>query len=145
MGAPRTGLAGLADAMTVALVDPRALTERAIEHVRHRADAKNLGIHLDCECPRVWLRAAAFSEALCDLLERAVTVSRQGCRVTVKIRGAADGGVVWQIQDVSNGAPSGAVDVLRARNIIEGQGADLCLESAPGVGTTATIMLPGRR
>ncbi len=150
---------------TLALVDPRALTESVCARVRERADAKQVGIVIYCSCERVWLRTVAFAEALYDLLDNAVAVSRRGHPVIIDIRDSPAGDVFWEIHDAGDGmpedpdqepsAPSGvrlrdasrtsSHESSHARAIVEDHGGQLRFESTIGVGTTASVWLPARR
>ncbi len=162
MGTPRAKPLGPSGSPALALVDPRLLTENVCKRLRELADAKDVDIVVYSSCQRAWLRVGAFAEALHDLIANAVSASRRGYPVVVDIRETRDGDLIWQIQDAGNGlqteldepsAPSGirlcgsrkTSGVSHARAIIADQGGELRFESALGVGTTASIFLPGRR
>jgi signal transduction histidine kinase len=147
---------------TFALLDARELAQQVCERVRDRAEAKDVDVVLHCACSRVWVQPNAFQEALYELLANALQVTRRGYPAIIDVRETGDGGVLWQIQDSGEGMPERApaesgrlphpaelggrgLGVAFSRAVVEGHGGTLRFESAPGVGTTASIWLPGKR
>ncbi len=140
-------------------IEARELARRVLERVRERADANDVDVVLHCTCGRVWVEPRSFEEALYELLDNAVQATRRGYPVIVDVRDTGEGDVLWQIQDAGEGMseqvlaglgrPSGAAGqggrgVALASAVIEGHGGLLRFESAPGVGTTASVWLRGR-
>jgi len=143
-------------------VDARDLARNVRERVRVQAVAKSSYIFVDCTCGRVWVQPAAFSEALYELLDNAVRVTRGCYPVIIDVRDTAEGDVLWQVQDAGEGmsdralaelgqsphatwAEGSARGVAFAWAVIERHGGLLRFESTRGVGTTASIWLPGAR
>lgn len=140
-------------------VDAREVAEQVVGRVRHRADAKDVDVVVHCTCARVSLQAQAFGHALYELLDNAVQATRRGYPVMIDIRETGEGDVLWQIQDAGEGmseqvlahlgqpsagaAPGSGLGVALAWALIEMHGGLLRFESAPGVGSTASIWLPG--
>lgn len=126
------------------------------EHVRDHAETKHLALDLHCECDCVWVEPRTFSRALYELVENAVEASRRGAHVTIDAHEMSEGDALWQVHDIGRGMSEHGLAALGARTkmgfgrgvalawaIIEKHGGLLRFESAPGVGTTATIWLPG--
>jgi len=141
-------------------VDPRALALPARARVSDRARTKDVEVVIQCACSWVWVEPDAFCEALYELLDNAVRAARPGSAVMVDVRETADGDVLWQVQDSGEGMSCQALaqlgppiptarpgvlglGVALAWGVIEAHGGLLRFESAPGVGTTASIWLPG--
>ena len=142
-------------------VDPDALTRAVRDRVQDLADGRDVDVVVHCTCGPVLVEPEAFSEALYQLLENAVRETRRGHPVMVDVRHGGDG-VLWHVQDAGQGMP--VQDVARlgqltdvawpegrglglalAWAVVEEHGGTLRFESAPGVGTTATIWLPPHR
>jgi PAS domain S-box-containing protein len=142
-------------------VDAHELAEQAHERVRDRAHDKCVEVHLYCTCPRVWVRVRPFADALFELLHNAVRAAATHCPVVVEVQDTNEGDVLWQIQDSGEGMPGRVLaelgqplrspwggfglGVALAWAVIERHGGLLRFESAPGVGTTTSIWLPGAR
>jgi PAS domain S-box-containing protein len=141
-------------------VGPRELIQRVLDRLWVRAEAKDIDLVVHCTCGPVWVQPEAFEEVIYELLDNAVRATPRGYPVIVDVRDTREGDVVWQIQDTGEGMaerglaqlgrppaagrPGGAGHgVARAWALIEGHGGSLRFESAPGVGTTASVWLPG--
>jgi PAS domain-containing protein len=139
-------------------IDAREVVERARERVRVHSDAKNVDVVAHCTCGPVRVQPEAFSDALYELLHNAVRAARRGHPVIVDVRDV-EGDVLWQVQDAGEGMVEGSLaklgklpetagpgsarlGIARAWAVVEAHGGLLRFESAPGVGTTATIWLP---
>jgi signal transduction histidine kinase len=85
----------------------------------------------------------SFADALGELLDDAVRATRRGHPVVVDVHETHEGAVLWQIQDVGEGYPEQGSGVALARVVAERHGGILRVESAPGVGTTVSVWLPG--
>ena len=144
---------------TFARVEPRDLIRGIVTRVRPHAEAKDVDVVVYCTSGPVWVEPRAFSDALFEVLDNAVRATRRGYPVFVHVRDTADGDVLWQIQDEGEGmterdlarlghAPDAAegrrLGVARAWALVEAHGGMLHFESAPRVGTTASIWLPAR-
>ena len=128
-------------------IDAKELTQRVLDRVRAHADAKDVDIVVYCTCGLVCVQPHAFSDALHELLHNAVRATRRGHPVIVDIRDVGEGDVLWQVQDAGEGRSERGLavpgqDVSIAQAVVEAHGGVLRFESAPGVGTTATIWLP---
>jgi PAS domain-containing protein len=152
-------------ASALVAVDARELTLEVRDRVRDRAAAKGTHLFVDCAwcaCIRVWVQPNAFSEALYELLANAVQVSREGFPVIVSVCNSNVGDVLWEIQDASEetaecavGEPGHPLEPSWQRRsglgvafpaaVIEQHGGSLRFESVPGIGTKASIWLPGLR
>jgi histidine kinase/DNA gyrase B/HSP90-like ATPase len=143
-------------------VEARELARQVRERLRVRAAEKNSHVFVDCTCGRVWVQPQAFSEALYELLDNAVRATRKCHPVIVDACDTAEGDVLWQVQDAGDGmsdrtlaelgqspqatwAEGSGNGVAFARAVIERHGGLLRFETASGVGTTASIWLPGAR
>jgi hypothetical protein len=150
---PRADSLGRAPSETLSFVDadPVALAREACTTLRERADAKGTDILVYCACRAVHVEPQTFCIVLHDLIENAIEATRRGHPVVVDIR-EIEGDVLWQIQDAGAGMGAGALanlgdsssgGVALAHAIVERHGGLLRFESAPGVGTTVSILLPG--
>lgn len=131
-------------------VDPASLTREACAPLCERANAKDTDILVYCACPTVRVEPRSFSIVLHDLIENAIDATRRGHPVVVDVRETGDD-VLWQIQDAGIGMRAGELarlgdssrgGVALAHAIVERHGGLLRFESAPGVGTTVSILLP---
>ena len=105
---------------------------------------------------RVDVRAAReFSDAIFHLLDNAIEATSPGSPVFVDARRLADGDILWQVVDTGRGMEPDALarlgdprvagpgrGVALANAVIQEHGGVLRFESAPRVGTTASIWLP---
>ena len=140
-------------------VNPQELVGQVCGRVRDFADTKDVDIVLDCICRQAYVHPQTFSEALYELLDNAVRATRRHHPVMVDVRNTSEGDVLWQIQDTGEGIPEKilaelgqplpaisevgpGLGVAFAWAVVEKHGGLLRFESAPGVGTTATIWLP---
>jgi hypothetical protein len=137
------------------------LAELARQLIRHRADQKDVGVVLRCTCRRVWVHRQAFVQALYELLDNAVQATPAQHCVIVDACEVGEGDMLWQILDrghgmhervladlgqppyVASGRTCG-LGVALAWAVVERHGGLLRFESAPAVGTTVSIWLPGR-
>jgi len=133
-------------------VDASELLRGVRERVRDSADAKDVDVLIYCTCGRIWAKLRALSEALYQLIANAVTATRKGFPVVVDARESSGGDVLFHIQDTGTGMPARTLaglglpsrrGVALAWAAVEQHGGLLRFESAPGVGTTATVWLPG--
>jgi signal transduction histidine kinase len=134
-------------------LDARALLEQVRERVRPDADAKDVDVLIYCTCGGICAQPTALSEALHQLLKNAIHATRKSHPVVVHARETREGDVLFEIQDTGEGMrphvlgrlarPGGTGrGVALAWAVVEQHGGLLRFESAPGVGTTATIWLP---
>lgn len=140
-------------------VDPRELVAPLFARFRRRADAKQVDLMQSCSLPSIRVKPQAFSRALSELIENALEASSSGHPVLIDMRETGDGDSLVQVQDVGCGMsratllgigeppsmsptrPAG-FGILMARSIIDDHRGVLHFDSAPGVGTTATVWLP---
>jgi hypothetical protein len=133
-------------------LDTKDLLHDVRDRVRGSADAKDVDVLIYCTCGRIWAKLRALSEALYQLLCNAIQATRKGYPVVVDARESKDGDVLFHIQDTGEGMrPQVLGDLGRhgdgtgvalAWEAIEQHGGLLRFESAPGVGTTATVWFP---
>jgi len=162
LGPTTEGQARKRDASSFALLDPRAIAQQVYERVRDLADAKDVDVIVHCACNRVWVQRNEFTEALYELVANAVQATRRGYPVVIDVSDTCEGDVLWQIQDAGRGTSERPLSKLRQplhaewqegsglgvafpTAVVENHGGILRFESAPGVGTTASILLPGQR
>lgn len=140
------------------VVASEALVRDVCARVRDRADAHDVDVVVYCTCGRVRVHVEAFSSALYELIARGVDASRRGHPVIVVVREMGSGNALWQIHDAGEGMTASSLAALhegvhhghnavangvtRAYASIEAQGGHLSFESACGVGTTATVLMP---
>jgi signal transduction histidine kinase len=144
------------------VLDAREITQRVCDRVRIHAEAKGVEVLMDCECSLVVVQPRAFAKALYALLDNAVQAANAGSAVRIEMREADEGDVLWQIQDAgagmgqrglaqlgrppdAAGPESWGLGVAIAWVIVERHGGMLRFESAPGIGTTASVWIPGVR
>lgn len=148
------------DDRSLGLIEAHALAHQARERVRKCADEKDVDVVIYCTCSPLWVQPQTFGEALYELLDNAVRATRRRHPVMVDVRNSSEGDVLWQIQDAGEGMSEQALAKLGkppqavaesglgvdfAWAVIEKHGGMLRFESAPGVGTTASIWLPAKR
>jgi signal transduction histidine kinase len=105
-----------------------------------------------CACGSIRVQSEMFSKALFNLLDNAIEATSSGHPVFIDASHTADGDLLWQIQDTGRGMdldmlarlgePHAGLGVALANAIIQQHGGMLRFESAPGVGTTASVWLP---
>lgn len=135
----------------------RAVLERAVQLAGDGAPVK---LELDEALPQVRWPAQATAQALCQLVRNAILASPQGAQVLLRAR-PHDFGVELQVIDrgrgiapellprvgepffTTRGGQGTGLGVFVARSLIEQLGGELRLDSKIGVGTTATLFLPG--
>jgi PAS domain S-box-containing protein len=151
-------------------IDPRTVVNAALRLVRPRADEAGIQLEFVDAVPGIALFAdeTALKRVLVNLLANAVKFSEMGTRVTIECRRNADDGMSFAVIDRGIGmapedipvalTPFQQVDIgLRrkyegtglglpiAKQLMELHGGSLTIESAQGVGTTVTVMLPASR
>ncbi len=151
-------------------VDLARLTREAVQMLAIRADAA--GITLACDTapdlPNVQGDERALRQILVNLLSNAVKFTPEKGRVTVFASRTSEGGVCFGVSD--NGIGIEADDLARVfenfgqgrhdaviadqgtglglpivKGLAQAHDGDITLESAPGRGTRATIVLPASR
>jgi signal transduction histidine kinase len=148
------------DAAGFASVDPSELAQDVRERIRFRTAARSKPVYvvIQCSCDRVWVKPHAFSQALYELLDNAVRATQVGYPVIVDASNTAEGNVLWQVRDSGTGMSErtlaelgqtspgvgAGVGVALTWYIVDCHGGLLHFESTQGVGTTASIWLPGR-
>jgi PAS domain S-box-containing protein len=151
-------------------VHPDDVVASALRLVRPRADEAGIGLDFDERAPGIAVMAdeTALKRVLVNLLTNAVKFSETGTRVAVCCRPTPEGGLAMAVIDHGIGmapeeipialTPFQQVDIgLRrkyegtglglpiAKELIELHGGELRIESARGVGTTVTMLLPRSR
>ena len=137
-------------------VDPREVIDDAFREVRGHALLAEVPLVAYCDCEDVWLKRRAFAGALVALLDNAIRASFTNHPVILDVREIEDGDVLWQIQDRGAGlSPEGVArlgepcriyqsGIRNADAVVQEHGGLLRFESARGVGTTVTVLLPSR-
>jgi signal transduction histidine kinase len=153
-----------------AAAEPAELCHRALRLVQDRA--ARAGIVLACELPgalpRLRVDPRKVKQILLNLLSNAIKFTPRGGRVELAAARRADGGFGFSVRDSGIGiAPEDQPTALAAFGQVDSQlnrkfdgtglglplsralanlhGGDLELESAPGQGTTVTVILPKER
>jgi PAS domain S-box-containing protein len=160
-----------ANSMTLneTVVRPKEVIRSALRLVRPRAEEAGIGLDFDEGSPDLAITAdnTALKRVLLNLLTNAVKFSEAGTRIAVHCA-ATDAGIALAVVDHGIGMapeeipialkPFQQVDIgLRrkyegtglglpiAKQLVELHGGELKIESARGVGTTVTILLPPSR
>lgn len=140
--------------------DARELVRQVRDRVRALTRSKNVDLLSQCTETPVWVQERPFATALSELVRNAIQASGREQSVLIEACDTGEGDVLWQIQDSGKGMSGRALahlgqqprSVRRARAglgveyawaVVEAHGGLLHFESALGVGTTATIWLPG--
>lgn len=148
----------------MAPLDVARVIERASAQVALDASARHIEIvrNVSPRLPRVSADAEQVHQVLLNLLFNAVAASRDGDRVVVEARpGDDDRAVLLTVRDHGEGI---APDILPrvfdpffttkedgtglglsiSHTIVHDHGGSIDIESAPGAGTTVTVLLPAR-
>ena len=150
--------------------DPTALISSAIRLMRPRADAALVRIDFDNPAHGVRISAdeIALKRVVLNLLSNAVKFSGPGSRVTVHHEVLADGRLRIAVEDHGIGMAPDEVPLALtpfrqinsglqrryegtglglpiAKQLVELHGGELIIESAPGVGTTVSVVLAESR
>jgi PAS domain S-box-containing protein len=151
-------------------IDPRDAVTSALRLVRPRADEAGIKLEFRHAAPGIAIFAdeIALKRVLVNLLANAVKFSEAGTMITVECALTGDGGVAIAVADRGIGmapeeipvalTPFQQIDIgLRrkyegtglglpiAKQLMDLHGGSLRIESARGVGTTVTILLPASR
>jgi len=148
-----------------------ATTLRAcLNIVRERASAAGLELaaELPDRLPEVRADERALKQVLLNLLTNAIKFTKSGGQVTVTAARTTDGGLAVQVADsgigiaqedlervfspfeqvenaMSRTAEGTGLGLPLARSLVELHGGRVEIDSAPGVGTTVTVLLPPER
>jgi PAS domain S-box-containing protein len=148
-------------------VDPRRIAEACVTLVRGHAEAGGVGLASEIEdrLPLLVADPTRLKQILLNLLSNAVKFTEAGGSVTLAIRRAADGAVVFEVQDTGAGMTAAEIAIALepfaqvdagytrrqegtglglplARRLTELHGGTLSIDSAKGRGTTVTVRLP---
>ncbi|WP_247876987.1 sensor histidine kinase [Azospirillum brasilense] len=151
-------------------VDPSALVGEALNLVAIQSGKRGVPIHLDLEAglPMLTGDALRLRQVLVNLLSNAVKFSNPGEPALIRARRGGDGGLELSVTDTGIGiaaedlpkamTPFVQVDQSMARRyegmglglsiskrLVEAHGGTLRIDSAPGQGTTVTVVLPPGR
>jgi two-component system cell cycle sensor histidine kinase PleC len=151
-------------------VDVKEVVEEAMRLVHQRAQKANIALTVEPIAPGLQLRADALRlrQILLNLVTNAVKFTPARGKVTVRAGRRRDGSFAIEVADTGIGMRPGDIEVAltpfaQVENIMtrrqegtglglpivkalaELHGGSLQLESQPGVGTTATVILPGAR
>ena len=148
------------EAASIAEVVASNLARDVADRVRERASAKDVDVIVHCTCGGVKVHPDAFLVALHEVVVNAVQAARRGHPVVLDVRAhELERDVVWQVHDSGVGMSAdvltalgqsrastwgrAGIGVALAGAIVARHGGSLRFESALGVGTTASIWLPG--
>lgn len=132
-------------------LDPAGIVESCVAVMRPLASRAGvlLGVAFPAHLPRIVADEVTVRQMLLNLLTNAVKFARPGDRVTLAVTLEDDGGLTFAVEDTGPGL--GAADATArsakglgiglplTRQLAEANGALFALESAPGVGTRASI------
>ena len=144
--------------------------ESSVQLVRARAERGQVGLSVAIPETELFLHAdeRRMKQILLNLLSNAVKFTPEGGDVSLDVRVADDGSMVFSISDTGIGMDKaglaqamtmfGQVDGSLARQyegaglglpltlrLVESHGGTLKLDSRPDVGTTATVRIPAHR
>ena len=142
----------------------------AVRFVKERARDGGLRLSIDAGdgLPRLLADRRRVKQILLNLLSNAIKFTNQGGRVTVTAGRGDDGGLALSVADtgigmdpaeipkalsmfgqiesfVSKRHPGSGLGLALCRSLARLHGADLRIESEPGVGTTVTVIFPPER
>ncbi|HFQ89742.1 MAG TPA: two-component sensor histidine kinase [Desulfobulbus sp.] len=117
---------------------------------------------LDSDLPQVAMDAEQIYQVLFNMVFNAVQAMPEGGTLTIRTRGAGEGGIMFQVIDTGVGMAADKLDQIFtpfytdknrgtglglaiARNIVEKHGGRIEVESREGEGTTFTVILPADR
>jgi signal transduction histidine kinase len=151
-------------------IEPAAVVESCLHLVRDRAHKASLRLLTDMpsELPTLKADERLVKQMLLNLLTNAIKFTPEGGRVVASVRLVDDGRLAFAVSDTGIGIaaedlpkvlePYGQVATARDRNpegtglglplvkkMVGLHGGTLSLDSAPGVGTTATLAFPSTR
>lgn len=149
------------------VVAPGALAESTLRLVATRAEQNSVRLtaSIPADLPPLHVDIRRAKQILLNLVANAVKFTPAGGQVTLSARLESGGGLTFQVSDTGIGmrpedmavalAPFGQVDsgldrrfegvglgLPLAKSLVELHGGSLSLDSAPGLGTTATIRFP---
>lgn len=135
-------------------LDPAGVVENCVTVIRPLAARAGvlLGVSFPVHLPRIVADEVTVRQMLLNLLTNAVKFARRGDRVTLAVSLADDGGLTFAVEDTGPGLePAGPIDAKQrsakglgiglplTRQLAEANGAEFVIESAPGLGTRASI------
>lgn len=150
--------------ITLELLGIRNTLEAAQELCSKKASAKNISVHLDCpETITARINPSLLEQAVANLIDNAIKYSPAGS--AVHIRAFREDGIIIRVEDRGCGVSQEhlprlferfyRVDKARSRSlggtglglaivkhVITAHGGRVTVESAPGVGSTFSIVLP---
>ena len=152
------------------VVAPREVIASALRLVKPRADGAGVGLRYDRLHEEVAVKVdeTALKRVLINLLANAVKFSAPGGVVVVRSAFDAQGGFAISVSDQGIGMAPEEIPIALtpfrqvnsglqrkyegtglglpiAKELVEMHGGTLAIDSAPGVGTTVTILLPAAR
>jgi signal transduction histidine kinase len=151
----------------LAPLDGAEMVRAVVEEFQTTANGSEVQLSVAGELPRIQGDREALSRALWNLLENAVKYSPPPARISVEASGA-DGRLAIRVRDEGVGIPVAeqaqifrkfyrgseakargvkgtGIGLAMVRHIVDGHGGEIQLESAPGRGSTFTLLLPGER
>lgn len=165
-GGARSGAAKLAEDR----IPPRALLDDAATLVVPQAKARGIAIAVEDRLGGAALQGdrQALRRILANLLANAVRYTHAGDRIELIAQPAPDGGAEIAVADhgpgipaaelaglgepfrrgkaeIARGSPGSGLGLAISRALAQAHGGALRLESAPGAGTRATLVLPPAR
>lgn len=148
----------------LAPVDVARCIERASTQMELDASARRITIERDLahELPAISADAAQFHQVLLNLLLNAIAASPDGARVVIGARAVtrdSHGGVAISVRDHGTGIPADVIPrvfdpffttkedgtglgLSISHTIVRDHGGSIGIDSAPGEGTTVTVVLP---
>lgn len=151
----------------LAPLDGAEMVRSVVEEFQATANGSQVQLSVASDMPRIQGDREALSRALWNLLENAVKYSPPPARISVEAS-ATDGRLAIRVRDEGVGIPVAeqaqifrkfyrgsearargvkgtGIGLAMVRHIVDGHGGEIRLESAPGRGSTFTLLLPGEK
>jgi signal transduction histidine kinase len=144
---------GLAPAIRRAILDPAPLIAAAVELFRRTRTTHRLELHVEGALPHVDADADALDRVLKNLIGNALKYSPPGSCVRVRARAADGPGIpaeerarvfepYYRVRETAALGPGTGLGLSVVRSLVEAHGGTVRADTAPGVGTRMTVILP---
>jgi signal transduction histidine kinase len=144
---------GLAPAIRRVVLDPAPLIAAAVELFRRTRTTHRLELHVEGALPHVDADADALDRVLKNLIGNALKYSPPGSCVRVRARAADGPGIpaeerarvfepYYRVRETAALGPGTGLGLSVVRSLVEAHGGTVRADTAPGVGTRMTVILP---